>query len=224
MHRFSNEAAFKTGIFWTEWDAFRMTSFICFFNKLSVRVCHYNTRQGNLFKFSAFLVPPMSIAHAHIYALHICTYICISHAHALHIHTLLLPNASLRVSTLNNWLPLQAKQDTQNNCSAKDIKIKRNNVFFQCHEDTLVIVAKQWKLKMAVIYRWDLFYFNAINHLFLGLSLLSFYILLVLFSSGPSSPPSSETEQWNYSCAPFQVIFEVVKHSLKRYRKQINGR
>ena len=69
----------------------------------------------------------------------------------------------------------------------------------------LVIVAKQWKLKMAVIYRWDLFYFNTINHLFLGLSLLSFYILLVLISSGPSSPPSSETEQWNYSCAPFQV-------------------
>ena len=124
-----------------------MTSFICFFNKLSVRVCHYNTRQGNLFKFSAFLVPPMSIAHAHIYALHICTYICISHYMRCiytYMRTLLRPNASLRVSTLNNWLPLQAKQDTQNNCSAKDIKIKRNNVFFlQNHEDMLVIIAMQ---------------------------------------------------------------------------------
>ena len=61
-----------------------------------------------------------------------------------YMRTSLLPNASLRVSTLNNWLPLQAKQDTQNNCSAKDIKIKRNNVFFfQNHEDMLVIVAKQ---------------------------------------------------------------------------------
>ena len=108
----------------------------------------------------------MHCIYAHIYAFHMhmrCIY--------TYMRTLLLPNASLRVSTLNNWLPLQAKQDTQNNCSAKDIKIKRNNAFFQNLEDM------QWKLKMAVIYRWDLFLFQHNKSPLLRLGLFPIIIL-----------------------------------------------